>query len=97
VDEPLAAIAFDELAIQEMGADLPVAGALAHGCHPVAEMSRQSVEAEFQAMAGKGGQVIGSQYLDKGMDDGVCHGLSAGSDLEHREELGEGIERDPNP
>ncbi len=86
-----AGVTFDQLAIQEIGAELPVAGALAEWRHPVAEVGRERVKVELEAIAGKGRQMLGSQDFDKRMDDGVSGGLRPRSQLEDGNELGWGV------
>ncbi len=54
----MSAVAFDDLSIEQAWVDAPGAAAFVGGLHPGAEMSRQRIEVERQAITGKHRQTI---------------------------------------
>jgi hypothetical protein len=60
-------------------------------------MSRQRIEVEIQAITGEEREAAGGQEVSQGVDDPVCGVLRAGAQMEHRKNLGAGVDGQPEP
>ncbi len=86
-----------ELSVEKPGVNLPRMCLPTDGLNPAAEVSGERIEIQLQASAGKYGQAIRSQYFYEGVYDRMSHGLSARSDFQYGDNLGAGVDREPNP
>ena len=97
MDEASATVVFGELSVKEVSADLPLMGLPPDGLHPSAEVGRQRVKVQLQAVAGENGQAIWSQHFHESMHDGMGHRLSARPNFEYGNDFGASIDGEPDP
>jgi len=95
--DAVAAVTFDDLAIEQAGIDAPGAAAFIGGLHPGSEMGRERIEVERQAITGEDGQTIWGQTLGDLMDQLMSEILSARAKGKGRDKLRTGIAGDPEP
>ena len=60
-------------------------------------MGRQGIEVEVEAIAGEDREAVGCQVLPQGMDHVMGSILSARTEVEHRDQLAERVNDDPEP
>ena len=60
-------------------------------------MGREGIEVQVQAIAGEQGEASRGQSLSERVDEPMGHGLGAGAELEHGQNLGARIESQPQP
>jgi len=60
-------------------------------------MGCESIEVPIEAITGEQRQASRSQELSQGMDDAMCHVLRAGTQMEHRKNLGARVDGQPEP
>ncbi len=60
-------------------------------------MGRERIEVQIEPITGEQRDAARSQMLSQGMNDAVCHVLCARTEMEHRNNLGERIDGEPEP
>ena len=66
-------------------------------CEPLSKMGRQRIKVQVEAITGEERETARSQDLSQSMDDRMCHVLCAGTKVEDRNDLCEGIDGQPEP
>ena len=90
-------VTFFHLTLYQLCCHLPLVHFPASTKHfkPLAKMSRQSIEVQIQAIAREEREAPRSQDLPQGVDDHVRHVLRAGTQVEDRNSLREGVDCQP--
>ncbi|TMD44115.1 MAG: hypothetical protein E6I90_10015 [Chloroflexi bacterium] len=98
-NQPAPLIAFFHLAIDQARRHLPLLHLPSSTTHlePLTEVSRQRIEVEVEPITGEKRQTVRDQALSQNVDDRMRHVLRAGTQLEHRQNLGAGIDDQPQP
>ena len=86
-----------DLTIDQPCCHLPVACLSSLALHPLSKMGCECIKVEIQPIAGEDGEAGGSELLAQCVDKGMSSVLSSGSELEYRDELAEGVDRQPQP
>lgn len=60
---------------------------------PLSKMSCQRIEVHIEAITRENRQAVGSQDLPERVDKQMCHVLRTGTEMKHRQNLCEGIDR----
>jgi len=60
-------------------------------------MSREGIEVEIEPVTGEEREAARSQELSQGVDEQVRHVLRAGTQMEHRQNLGARVDGQPEP
>ncbi len=95
--ESTTAISFFDLPIEDVACDLPTHLAGDGVGEPLTEVGGQGVKVKVEAVEGKGGETSRCEGVCQGMDDRMCHRLSARADLKRGDELGDGVTGGPHP
>ena len=94
-----ASVAFLHLAVNQAWLHLPsahLASSTTQG-KPVAKVGGERIKVTIESVAGKQWDVPRRQPLLKSMDKSMSHGLGAGAEFKRWKDLGEGIDRQPEP
>ncbi len=95
--EPFAAVFLDDLGVKQLQIHGPGAAACIGGLYPGAEVGRQRVKVERQAVTGKHRPTLWGQALSDIMDELMSEVLSARAEGEGGDQLGAGVTGDPQP
>ena len=89
-DQLTPSVAFFHLAVDQVRGHLPPAHSppSTTSCEPVPKMSREGIEVEIEPVTGEEREAARSQELSQGVDEQVRHVLRAGTQMEHRQNLG---------
>jgi hypothetical protein len=92
-------VAFLHLAVDQAWLHLPsapVASSTTQG-KPLAKVGGERIKVAIEPVTGKQWDATRRQPLLESMDEPMGHGLGAGAELKRRKNLGEGIDRQPEP
>jgi hypothetical protein len=92
-------VAFFHLPIDQAHRHLPLAcfPPLAIHLEPLSKVSGEGIEVQIEAITGEDWEAAGSQDLSQGVDHSMSQVLCTRTELKHRQNLGEGIDGQPEP
>ena len=64
---------------------------------PLTKVGRERIKVHIEAIAGEKGEAARGQHLSERVDEPMGHVLGARAELKHRQNLGEGIDGQPEP
>jgi hypothetical protein len=92
-------VTFFHLTVDQTHCYLPSKGFAPTTPHlsPMSEMGGESIEVEIEAITGEQRQAVSSQALSQGVDDPMGRVLRAGTQMEHGQKFGAGVDGQPEP